>query len=423
MTKHRPEFPEPGEYVSDVVAIDGRLVRPGDLLVDVAAEQELAQTLARHEYVRYEPRLFSPEIDWRQQPGAPPYGDLNRKLERVKASVRLWSSRKRDTESMRELVTREKGISYNHVFVGEDFYHGGPGDSPHEVAGPADLPSYKGDRVADVAVLDNGLPAGWEELHRELLSSVTRFVELEDTDPLDENGDLVLDKQAGHGLFICGLIARMAPGLDIHLHRVLHATGEGEEALITTTLRSLLGSQVKVINLSLGAYMPGDDGPRLEDTIRELKAEDKIIVASAGNAGGTDFGPGPLFPARMPEVLAVGAYNSATGEFWDKSCYGDVYAPGVDVRSAHVSWSGNIDWSNDPGPHVFAGWASWSGTSFAAPLVAAELATRLVGPHAGTAQNVVDDWLAELGTENWQSKKGDPKTPLYKPASDVTDWG
>jgi hypothetical protein len=410
-------------FVSPVAAVNGRLVRPGDLLVDAAAEKELEPILVRNDFKRYDPRQFNPENDFRQRKGAPDYGDLNAQLERLKAGVRLWSGS--TLERTVDLVEnqRVKGLAYNHVFVGEDFYHGGPGDAPAEVAGPDYLPSWKGDHTADMAVLDNGLPPGWQELHAELHPFVERFgVATIPEDPLDENGDAVLDKEAGHGLFICGLVARVAPTLDINLHRVLHASGEGDETKIGTTLLSLVGSSVKVINMSLGAYLPGDHAALLTDAIRQLKAEDKIVVASAGNAGGTPFGPGALFPARMPEVLAVGAYDSTTGKVWDKSCRGDVYAPGVDVLSAYVTWTGAIDWANAPGPHVFAGWARWSGTSFAAPLVAAELATLLAQPHPGSAQDAVDTWLASLCTEDWPNKSGATPTPRYDPTSTVTDW-
>ena len=425
MSKHGPKIDYPIErvFVSDVAAVGGRLVRPGDLLVDAEREHELADLLRSRNGRRYDPKRFNPETDWRQRKGAPPYGDLNQRLERHKADVRLWSGL--SVQDTVDLVEREKvkGLHYNHVFVGEDFYHGGPGGAPTEVPGPATLPRPTGDGEADVAVLDNGLPAGWETLHSELRPVLDRFGNASvPQDPMDENGDSVLDKQAGHGLFICGLIARVAPALDIHLHRVLHASGEGEEALITDTLLGLLGSSVKVINMSLGAYIPGADGPRLASTIRRLKDAGKIVVASAGNAGGTKYGPGALFPASMPEVLAVGAYDSATGTLWDKSCRGDVYAPGVDILSAHVSWTGDIDWTEAPGSHTFKGWAKWSGTSFAAPLVAAELARLLANPHPGTPQNVVDTWLAGQPPASWPNKQGATPTPRYEPTNNVTHW-
>lgn len=408
-------------FGSPVAAVDGRLIRPHDLLVDIDREGELAPILERNKGRRYEPG--DPRNDFRQKEGAPPYGDINARLREREAGVQLWTGF--DVESVARLVEDERvrGLHYNHVFVGEDFYHGGPGGAPAEVAGPDSLPTWEGDGINDVAVLDNGLPSGTDKLHPELHLAVTRSgaVGALAADPMDEDFDHVLDKQAGHGLFICGLINRFAPELNIRLHRVLHASGEGDESLIAATLLELDDS-VKVINMSLGAFIPGKDGPAMEHTIRQLVANGKIVIASAGNAGGTPFGPGALFPARMPEVLAVGAYDSQTGKVWDKSCRGDVYAPGVDTLSAHVTWHGLIDWADSPGAHAFAGWAAWSGTSFAAPLVATEIAKRLAKPHAGSAQDVVNDWLASLCTEDWPNKNGGTPTPRYD-LDHVTDWG
>src|SRR5213076_1589237 len=115
------------------------------------------------------------------------------------------------------------------------------------------------------------------------------------------------------------------------------------------------------------------------EPIRQLQADGKIIVASAGNSGGTPYGDRPLFPARMDRVIAVGAYDSTKYpvEVWSHSCHGDIYAPGVNVLSSHVSWDGPIDWEGVSGDKSFKGWATWSGTSFAAPLVAAALAKEL----------------------------------------------
>lgn len=412
-------------FVSPVAAVNGRLVRPNDLLVETRRDPELDELLLRNNGRRYEPG--KEETDFRQREGAPPYGNINERLREKNAGFELWTGF--DLNFVIEQVEnkRQPGLSYNHVFVGEDFYHGGPGGAPTEVAGPPALPEWTGDGIADVAVLDNGLPGDWKDLHAELSVVVNRLdADAVPEDPLDELHDGILDKQAGHGLFICGLINRVAPELNINLHRVLHASGEGDESLITDTLLELKQpafDELKVINLSLGAYIPGTDGPRLEQTIRDLKDQGKVIVASAGNCGDDPiFGPGALFPARMPEVIAVGAFDSETQERWEKSCWADVYAPGVDIYSAHVKWTGGIDWAEAPGPHAFVGWAKWSGTSFAAPLVAAALATVLGKPHAKAAWDVAQDWLAALQRQEcWTNKSGGELAPVYD-TPQVTDW-
>ena len=64
----------------------------------------------------------------------------------------------------------------------------------------------------------------------------------------------------------------------------------------------------------------------------------------------------------------------------DFSNYGnwvDVYAPGVNVYSTYLQ----ADWllpNDTPPPRQMDGWAIWSGTSFAAPQVAAAIANTLL---------------------------------------------
>jgi hypothetical protein len=431
----RPVHGTKGErdlFVSPVVAVNGRLIRPNDLLVDVNFEKDRQFLLEEAGFTRYTPGKA--ETDFRQRKGAPPYGDVNRQLEETGAGVRLWTGK--DVNRTVELVEekRIRGLRYNHVLVGEDYYHGGPGGPPAVVPGPTSgwLGSLSPDGIADIAVLDNGMPPDWQTLHPDLPGVAHRFIpDTLPADPLDEgpggHPDGILDKQAGHGLFICGLIARVAGELNIRLHRVLHASGEGDETLLHNGLGAFLQPEmasVKVINLSLGASLP-DDGeePSSAETIRQLRAAGKIIVASAGNAGGTTFGDGPLFPASMPEVIAVGAYDSTTTPYerWPLSCHGDVYAPGVDILSSHVKWHGPIDWTEKPGTHDFLGWARWSGTSFAAPLVAAKLTQLLSTVPPGSEWDAVQAWLTEEPSEAWPNKKGTPTVRRYDPPM-VTGW-
>src|SRR5262249_26108238 len=112
-------------FVSPVVAVNGRLIRPNDLLVDVAEEKDLQRQLEGAGFTRYTPGKA--EDDFRQRRGAPFYGDVNRLLEANGADVRLWTGK--DVNRTVELVEDEKvkGLRYNHVLVGEDYYHGGPG--------------------------------------------------------------------------------------------------------------------------------------------------------------------------------------------------------------------------------------------------------------------------------------------------------
>jgi hypothetical protein len=413
-------------FISPVVGVYGRKhrdawVRPGELLVDVGAQTELAARL-RRDHESGGPYRPGGEGDWRRRPGAPNYGNVNAELERYGARVRLWTGL--DHYYAVHLVLEEamKGVHLHHVLVGEDFYHGGPGGMPSVDAGPTgSLPAYNGDGNADIAVLDNGLPGDWTGNYGGLEQTVNSLApQNTDWDPLDENNDDTLDEQAGHGVFICGLIARVAPKLDVNLYRVLHATGEGDEALIMNTLGPLVNSDVAVVNLSLGGYTVNDVEPQLAQTIRTLYSAGKVVVAAAGNSGlDPAFNDRRFWPATMQEVVAVGAYNSTAGavKYWPPSRGGDIYAPGVDLLSNYVRWQGN--------PPTFARWARWSGTSFATPLVAAHVAQLVAGAPAGTASRKVDDWRRNdlPGAGTWPTKVGGTEEARqYTPATDTTVW-
>jgi subtilisin family serine protease len=80
----------------------------------------------------------------------------------------------------------------------------------------------------------------------------------------------------------------------------------------------------------------------------------------------------PVFPAAFPGVVGVGAFGpTGPAAFTNFGPWVDACAPGVDLVGIFFSWS-------DRPEHLrFRGWAIWSGTSFACPIVAGAIA-RLV---------------------------------------------
>src|SRR6185295_10794718 len=80
-----------------------------------------------------------------------------------------------------------------------------------------------------------------------------------------------------------------------------------------------------------------------------------------------------FYPAAFDGVISVGAARYHAGEWTptDWTTHGDwvsVFAPGEWVPSTFLTRDGD--------PH-YEGWASWSGTSFATPLIAGHVAARL----------------------------------------------
>jgi len=109
-----------------------------------------------------------------------------------------------------------------------------------------------------------------------------------------------------------------------------------------------------VINLSVGFDSPAS-AKLLGVGVDGAVAAGWLVVAAAGNSGGR----GAVYPAALPHVLTVAATdrNGNVAPFSTRSSATDLAAPGVGVLAAVPTWK-------DP-----SGYASLTGTSFAAPIV------------------------------------------------------
>ncbi len=291
-------------------------------------------------------------------------------------------------------------VAPHYVLAGEPagyIFRGGPATAPWPAA---DLPVLTwGSGPPVVAVLDTGVvvesPGG---ILNQVVTDPNRDVDAMHP-PGQQAGDLA--GEAGHGTFICYVIQRMAgQGVSIASTRVLDPDGLGTESDIVLALERLRATftenpgvpPIAVVNLSFGGYT--DDATYTEkdangndvDVVYEkdrvplgLRAaiaawqEGTVFVAAAGNNGLEDR---PFWPAAMPEVVAVASLDpelrrssfSNSGDWVDASTLGEgiLGATGFGDFPVTATYKERLE-----------GVVRWTGTSFAAPIVAAEIVRRL----------------------------------------------
>jgi subtilisin family serine protease len=327
-------------------------------------------------------------------------------------------------------------VSLNHVLLGQPHPHGAAVEPPQRTGARRLLEPAPEGADADIAILDTGVPtpqqlAAW---HPALEKSVRRDPANlrfpDDVDTLYEAGGAPeLRALAGHGTFIAGLVHLVAPDLVISPYAVLDPDGIGNDidvarAMLRVSSRPM---SVPVVSLSLGGYTYDDAPPPALAHVVDRLPRTTVVVASAGNDGGDR----PFFPAALGRVVAVAAFDDLGGVVrpvaWSNTGpWVDVCAPGVGLLSTYVAGTyevepGHVESFDEPDPS-----ARWSGTSFASPLVAAEIARRVKedadtgtwpsGPL--TAEQAWRDLQAELEPLDADRRAGlvywppiDPRTP------------
>ncbi|HEU5476187.1 MAG TPA: S8/S53 family peptidase [Actinophytocola sp.] len=414
--------------MSPVIGVDGAWVRPGEVLVDTAFEDRIADRLRELGGRPYVPS--GDEGDWRQHPLAPEYGDVNARLDEAELGCRLWVGF--STRRAVDLVRKRKlpGVHFNSVFFGESilgYYQGGPKGFAMPIPGPPQPPTpYTGGSTVNVGVFDTGMPDQWKTHYPALANTVdVGSTTPPDLDPVGSN--MVVALHGCHGLFICGLIARQHRELGIESRRVIHLTGEVDDVKAGL---AIVASNAAVLNLSFGGYLPGNSiSIALGNAVNHAVQNDQVLVAAAGNDGShrkesADHNR-PFWPAAHSAVIAVGAFDSTNNDLAPFTNRADVYAPGVGLFSMHAKEPQG--WHNPPGgqnpPGVYQGWAKWSGTSFATPVVAAEIAYETAGS-TGSRRLAAQKWLMKQHEiPNWPGKLGTAmKGRQMDPAPVLTQW-
>jgi membrane-anchored mycosin MYCP len=290
-----------------------------------------------------------------------------------------------------------------------------------EVAGPITLASRAAQpgRPVRIGVLDTGVYPNPDLDGRYLSSDLER--------PAAQ-----FPSWAGHATFVIGLIAQQAPGAVIEARRVLDdATGTSSSWALAKAMAGFLGTGVEILHVALGGTTYDDEAPFLLQRAVAKTSKEMLVVAAAGNHGAgskrvgitvdggkTEWLPdprsvsSPMWPAALPEAVAVGAavltrcedgFRMERADFTPPGVdWIRLWAPGVNVESFYID--GDVvetEWTDVKGvptPEVafvdkFTGFARWGGTSFACAVAAGRIAV-LAQESGGTVEQVYEELRA-----------------------------
>jgi hypothetical protein len=195
----------------------------------------------------------------------------------------------------------------------------------------------------------------------------------------------------GHGTFTAGEIAERCPRVHVTVVGILDP--EVSAATEVSVAREILRNAQADVIVPVFAFhaLYGLRNWTFTNILPQLK-DGSVVVCPTGNESSS----APHYPAALPwpdyPVVGVGSFVSrnatqTTGvTLSDFSNYGDWvfgYTYGEDIPGLYFNLKTKVE-DSDPADKVwgFTGWASWAGTSFAAPQVAACLANEAV---AGTS--------------------------------------
>jgi len=253
---------------------------------------------------------------------------------------------------------------------------GGPAlATPLEPFVPTPVPNAPTVAIVDTGITSQARTDGW-------LHDVPRHAHGANVnvDPLDfAPRDGYLDLCAGHGTFVAGVVARVAPMAQIRVYRALLGGGVGTEIDVAAAIVRAVEDGADIVNLSLGSSTLYDQ-PSLAveaalDRIEEIEREqgrEVLVVAAAGNGGDTR----PMWPAAFRQVIAVAGLTAShhAAPWSSHGFWVDCSTVAEGICAPFVKGEESYEFTADPDDFPADSFALWSGTSFAAPQVVGKVA-------------------------------------------------
>ncbi|GAA1038982.1 hypothetical protein GCM10009557_56440 [Virgisporangium ochraceum] len=289
----------------------------------------------------------------------------------------------RKAKDLRDMVTdlRSRKLTVALNYVVSNAAVGKSGDTPELAFGPGRYEDYTVPALTGgetVGIIDTGVSGeirtdGW------LAGVKDPPSEIDPLDVLPKDG--YLDRAAGHGTHVAGIVQQVAPGTGIRVFTGLKSDGLGSDVEVAEAMLRAVDAGCRILNLSLGCTLDAGDPPplatkaALDDIIQRYP--DVLIVAAAGNDGNQT----PVYPAAWAAdhphnvVSVAGLTRDLQPATWSSNGpWVTASAIAEGIRSTFVE--GKESPAFDQVPEVFSksAWAVWGGTSFAAPQIAGAVA-------------------------------------------------
>lgn len=242
-----------------------------------------------------------------------------------------------------------------------------------------------------VAVLDTGFFTSHPDKSSYIVAGSSS---IEPADASLALGGEYWDKVAmvSHGTCVAGIIGAavnngegtlgVANDTRVAIYKVYTGGSGIADAVIIAAIRKAADDGCRVINMSLAG---GDYNSALQDAINYAWGKGCVIVAASGN----EYASVVSYPARMENVVAVGALDRDANAQLKRASYSN-YGAELDI-SAPGSWVWGLNMPGYTDPDDGSpGYKWWDGTSMASPVVAGGIAWLWRAMPSLTNQEIID---------------------------------
>ncbi len=293
-------------------------------------------------------------------------------------------------DTLARILESDDIVTPNHVLDTQGHPRLCPATEPVPSRGPVrDLDKPDGTSRPRIAVVDTGYLLAIAQA-----SGYARFAAVDAASEIDDavyTTGTAIRPYGGHGTATtAALLSVSGEAVAVTVTDCL-VGGAVDELTITEDLERAVTGGAQIISVQAGLYTRAGRSPKAFNAFyrqffRRLRTT--VLVVAAGN-GGTDR---PFWPAAYDWCTAVGALTHGGDARTGWTNYGhwvDVYASGENIAVPFPN--GTYTYLDGFTAEFTQGHAIWSGTSFAAPVVAGMIARRMIERDitAPEARNVV----------------------------------